>query len=38
MSGPNMKMMANGSTMTNSRSKRLVKAVGFSNGWAPLAP
>jgi hypothetical protein len=38
MSRPNMKMIANGSTMTNSRSNMLVKPVGFSNGWAPPTP
>ena len=35
---PNMKAMANGSTMTNKRSNMLVKPVGVSNGWAPPAP
>jgi hypothetical protein len=32
MSLPNMKMMANGSTITKSRSNMFVKPVGFSNG------
>ncbi len=38
MSLPNMKTIANGSTMTSSKSNMLVKLVGFSNGCAPPAP
>ena len=33
-----MMTMANGSTMTISRSKAFVNPVGFSNGWAPPVP
>ena len=38
MSRPNMNTIANGAAMTSSRSKRFVKPVGFSNGWAPPTP
>ena len=38
ISRPNIKTMANGSTMTIRRSNRFVNPVGFSNGWAPPAP
>jgi len=37
-SRPNMRTVANGSTMTSSRSNMLVNPVGFSNGCAPPAP